>query len=48
VGSRTWVGAASTIVLGEVTAVHDAAGEPLAEVRAVEFLKGELPGDTFF
>jgi len=42
------VGAASTIVLGEVTALHDAAGEPLAEVRVVELLKGELPGDTFF
>jgi hypothetical protein len=42
------VEAASTIVLGEVTALHDAAGEPLAEVRVVELLKGELPGDTVF
>jgi len=42
------VGAASTIVLGEVTALHDAAGEPLAEVRVVERLAGELPADTFF
>lgn len=39
---------ASTIVLGEVTALHDAAGEPLAEVRVVELVKGELPGDTLF
>jgi len=42
------VGAASTIVLGEVTALHDAAGEPLAEVRVVERLAGELPADTLF
>jgi hypothetical protein len=42
------VEAASTIVLGEVTALHDAAGEPLAEVRVVDLVKGELPGDTLF
>jgi hypothetical protein len=39
---------ATTIVLGEVTALHDAAGESVAEVRIVELLKGDLPGDTIF
>lgn len=42
------VSGAATIVVGEVIALHDAAGEPVAEVRVVELLKGELSGDTLF
>jgi hypothetical protein len=42
------VSGAATIVVGEVIALHDAAGESVAEVRVVELLKGEWPGDTLF
>lgn len=39
---------ASTIVVGDVVALRDVAGETVAEVRVVDLLKGELPGDTLF
>jgi hypothetical protein len=39
---------ASTIVVGDVIALRDAAGESVAEVHVVDLLKGELPGDTVF
>ena len=42
------VDAATTIAVGEVVALHDVAGEPVAEVRVIEQLKGELGSDTFF
>jgi hypothetical protein len=42
------VSGASTIVVGEVIALRDAAGEPVAEVRVVDLLKGELSAETLF
>jgi hypothetical protein len=39
---------ADAIVVGEVVAVHDAAGEEIVEVRVMDRLEGDVAGETFF
>lgn len=41
------VSQARAIVVGEVVAIREAAGEEVAEVRVIDLLKGEVVGDSF-
>lgn len=42
------VSEARVIVVGEVAAIRDVAGESVAEVRVIDLLKGAVDGDSFF
>ena len=42
------VSEARAIVVGEVVAIRDAAGEKVAEVRVIDLVKGEVDGDSLF